>query len=38
MKEALHLTQDHKLQQLLSPHQVPFDRLLEMNPHEEDDE
>lgn len=31
MKEALHLTQEQKLQQRLSPQQVQFVRLLEMN-------
>lgn len=38
MKEALHLTQEQKLQQRLSPQQVQFVRLLEMNQLEVEDE
>lgn len=38
MKEALHLTQEQKLQQRLSPQQVQFVRLLEMNSLEVEDE
>lgn len=38
MKEALHLTQEQKLQQRLSPQQVQFVRLLEMNRVEVEDE
>lgn len=38
MKEALHLTQEQKLQQRLSPQQVQFVRLLEMNRLEVEDE
>lgn len=38
MKEALHLTQEQKLQQRLSPQQVQFVRLLEMNRLEMEDE
>lgn len=38
MKETLHLTQEQKLQQRLSPQQVQFVRLLEMNRVEMEDE
>jgi len=38
MKEALHLTQEQKLQQRLSPQQVQFVKLLEMNRLEMEDE
>ena len=38
MKEALHLTQEQKLQQRLSPQQVQFVRLLEMSRPEMEDE
>lgn len=38
MKESLHLTQEQKLQQRLSPQQVQFVRLLEMNRLEVEDE
>lgn len=38
MKEALHLTQEQKLQQRLSPQQVQFVRLLEMSQLEVEDE
>lgn len=38
MKESLHLTQEQKLQQRLSPQQVQFVRLLEMNRLEMEDE
>lgn len=38
MKEGLHLTQEQKLQQRLSPQQVQFVRLLEMNQLEVEDE
>ena len=38
MKEALHLSQEQKLQQRLSPQQVQFVKLLEMNGIEVEDE
>ena len=38
MKEALHLSQEQKLQQRLSPQQVQFVRLLEMSRPEMEDE
>ncbi len=38
MKEALHLTQEQKLQQRLSPQQVQFVRLLEMSRPEMEEE
>ena len=38
MKESLHLTQEQKLQQRLSPQQVQFVKMLEMNRAEMEDE